>query len=90
MVKVDQKNAMAMMNELSAQAKPFVFFIDFDQEQIIISEDPTRVYRSSYQSGEGTLTSEQRDHRSAHRTAQRTSWRYLVSDATRRKYHWCP
>ena len=42
MVKVDQKNAMAMMNELSAQAKPFVFFIDFDQEQIIISEDPTR------------------------------------------------
>jgi len=42
MVKVDQKNAMARMNELSAQAKPFVFFIDFDQEQIIISEDPER------------------------------------------------
>lgn len=42
MDKLDREAAQTMMNELSAQARPFVFFIDFDQEQIIISQDPLK------------------------------------------------
>ena len=41
MNKLDKHDARAKINELSAQSKPFVFFVDFDQENVIISEHPT-------------------------------------------------
>ena len=40
MDKLDKGSAITMMNELSAQSKAFVFFVDFDQQEIIISQNP--------------------------------------------------
>ncbi len=40
MIRYKKEEAVTKMNELSAQSRPFVFFIDYEHQKIIISDQP--------------------------------------------------